>query len=195
MNHLPIVLASSSIYRKRVLEQLKLSFETYSPDIDETPKPNESPEALALRLSEQKAKACEHKYPEAIIIGSDQVCHLNGQILHKPGNHEQAAKQLSLQSGKSIHFVTGLAVYNSQLKLSLTDVVTTSVTFRQLSDDQIENYLHIEQPYDCCGSFKSEGLGAALIAQMDAPDPNALIGLPIFKLIDRLLEYKVELFQ
>jgi len=182
-----LVLASTSPYRKVLLEKLQLQFDTISPDIDESSLPGESPEQLVARLAEAKAKANADQYKQALIIGSDQVAVVDGKIVGKPGNHANAVAQLKRASGKRVIFLTGLCVYNTLSQRSQVEVVPFSVIFRQLTDAQIENYLTREQPYNCAGSFKSEGLGIALFERLEGDDPNTLIGLPLIRLI-RMLE-------
>lgn len=183
---LSLLLASSSGYRRQLLEKLQLPFEHASPDIDETPHPNEKPEDLVQRLAHEKAKNLEKAYPKHLIIGSDQAASFHDQIIGKPGNHENAVAQLSLFSGQQIVFYTGICLYNPQTKKSHLCVERFDVHFRSLSRDQIENYLYREKPYDCAGSFKSEGLGISLFKSMNGRDPNSLIGLPLIALIDLL---------
>jgi len=182
-----IVLASTSPFRKQLLDKLDIEFITVSPDIDETVLPNETPEQLVARLSEAKAKILADQYPDALIIGSDQVAVVDGQILGKPLVHEKAFEQLKRASGKRVAFLTGLCVYNTKSKRSQVDVVPYYVVFRDLTDKQIDNYLQREQPYNCAGSFKSEGLGIALFERLEGEDPNTLIGLPLIRLV-RMLE-------
>lgn len=182
-----IVLASTSIYRKTLLERLQLPFITHSPNINETPLPNETPESLVRRLSYEKAQAVAVYHPEAVIIGSDQVAVLNGQIIGKPGSHKAAKDQLQRSSGKTISFLTGLTVFNSATASADTVVDAYEVTFRTLNNTEIESYLLKEKPYDCAGSFKSEGLGIALFEEMKGDDPTSLIGLPLISLT-RLLK-------
>jgi septum formation protein len=182
-----LLLASSSIYRRQLLEKLQLPFDWASPDIDETPHAHEKPEELVQRLAHEKAKSLEKAYPEHLIIGSDQVASFQQQIIGKPGNHENAVAQLSLFNGQQIVFYTGLCLYNSQTKKSHLCVERFNVHFRSLNMNQIENYLHREKPYDCAGSFKSEGLGISLFQSMNGRDPNCLIGLPLMALVDLLL--------
>ncbi|RKZ90635.1 MAG: septum formation inhibitor Maf [Candidatus Parabeggiatoa sp. nov. 1] len=184
---LPLVLASTSPFRKSVLSRLHVPFETYAPQIDETPEPNESPATLVIRLAELKARSARSTYPQALIIGSDQVAVVSETILGKPGTHEQAVKQLTFVSGKSVEFLTGLCLLNTDTNQAQTDIVRFSVKFRKLSDSQIENYLAVDKPYNCSGSFKSEGLGIALLSKMVGSDPTALIGLPLIRLV-RMLE-------
>lgn len=181
-----LVLASTSPYRKALLEKLHVSFETAAPEVDETPQPNESPEQLVARLAEAKAKSLADRFPGALIIGSDQVAVVDGQILGKPGNHDNAVAQLKRATGKRVIFLTGLCVYNTLSQRSQVEVVPFSVIFRQLTDRQIEHYLQKEQPYNCAGSFKSEGLGIALFERLEGDDPNTLIGLPLIRLIHML---------
>ena len=183
----PLVLASTSPFRKALLEKLHIPFETASPDVDESILPGESPEQLVARLSEAKAKAVAKNFTDALIIGSDQVAVVDGQVLTKPGSHEKAVAQLKRASGKRVSFLTGLCLYNCQSKRSQVDVVPFNVIFRTLKDHQIEHYLTKEQPYNCAGSFKSEGLGIALFERLEGDDPNTLIGLPLIRLI-RMLE-------
>lgn len=181
-----LVLASTSPFRKAILEKLGLPFDAASPEVDETPLADETPEQLVRRLSEAKAKAVAEQFPEALIIGSDQVAVINDTILGKPGSHEKAVEQLRTAAGKTVIFLTGLCLYNSTTGHSQVEVVPFRVHFRQLTDSQIENYLHREQPYNCAGSFKSEGLGITLFERLEGDDPNTLIGLPLIRLIHML---------
>jgi septum formation protein len=183
---LPLVLASTSPYRKDVLERLRISYQTYAPEIDETPLPDESPTTLVTRLAELKARSAQSAYPKALIIGSDQIAVIGHKILGKPGTHEQAVKQLNEASGKRVDFLTGLCLFNSDTNQAQTDVIQFSVTFRELTQTQIENYLHLDKPYNCSGSFKSEGLGIALLSKMEGNDPTAIIGLPLIRLVQML---------
>lgn len=178
----PLVLGSSSPFRASLLEKLGLAFSVDSPDIDESAKIGESPAQLVQRLSETKAKIVAERHPEALIIASDQVAVLDGNILGKPGNHQSALTQLQSQSGKPVLFLTGLALYNAKAQRMQAIVEPFEVLFRDLSLTQIENYLHREQPYQCAGSFKSEGLGIALFSELNGQDPNSLIGLPLIRL-------------
>lgn len=186
-----LVLASTSPYRQELLKRLGLPFETASPEIDETPLEDEEPEALVTRLSLEKAKAVAGKYPDALIIGSDQVATIDDTIIGKPGTHERAMEQLRSASGKSVTFLTGLALYDAQSGRSHTVCEPFRVQFRSLTDNQIDDYLRREEPYDCAGSFKAEGLGIALFSLMDGEDPNALIGLPMIQLVSMLEENEV----
>ncbi len=182
----PLILASSSPYRKELLQRLLLDFEVFSPDIDESQLADEHPKQTALRLAQLKAKKIAETHPEAIIIGCDQVATLDGIQLGKPGNHENAIKQLRTMRGKQVTFHSALCLYNAQTQHMQADVIPYVVEFRNLSDTQIDRYLSIEKPYNCAGSAKSEGLGIALISAMHGEDPNALIGLPLIKLITML---------
>lgn len=183
-----LVLASTSTYRRELLTRLGIPFETANPATDESALADETPEQMALRLSEAKARAVAEKLPNALIIGSDQVAILDGKIFGKPGNHENAVRQLQTMRGRTVNFFTGLCLVNSKTGTARTRGVATLVTFRDLSDTEIENYLHREKPYNCAGSAKSEGLGIAVIARMQGDDPNALIGLPLIALCDLLRE-------
>lgn len=188
----PLILASSSPYRRELLARLQLPFSVQSPDIDETPQPGESPEQTALRLAQTKARKVAESFPDALIIGCDQVATLDGLQLGKPLTHENAVRQLRLMRGRSVVFHSALCVYNAATQEIQADVVPYTVKFRDLSDQQIENYLRKEQPYQCAGSAKSEGLGIAVIAAMQGDDPNALIGLPLIRLIDMLASQGID---
>ena len=181
-----LILASTSPYRRELLGRLGLPFEVTNPQTDETALPNETPEALSLRLSEAKARAVATLYPDALIIGSDQVATVEGKIYGKPGNHERAVAQLRELSGKTVNFFTGLCLLNAKTGTADVRGVPTLVTFRQLTDSEIENYLRREPAYNCAGSAKSEGLGIALLSSMRGDDPNALVGLPLIALCDML---------
>jgi septum formation protein len=183
---LQLVLGSSSIYRRELLQRLQIPFETASPEIDESPLLGETPEATALRLAKTKARAVATTFPEALIIGADQVAVLNGVQLGKPLNHANAIKQLRFMRGKEVVFYTAVSLFNSRNNHMQTRIVPFCIKFRQLSDQQILNYLNKEQPYHCAGSAKSEGLGIVLIERMTGEDPNALIGLPMIALVDML---------
>jgi len=182
-----LVLASTSIYRKELLSRLGLPFVTAAPDVDESPLLNEAPEHLVRRLAEAKARAVAEYYPEALIIGSDQVTVIEGRILGKPGSHERAVAQLRMTSGKRLEFLTGLCLLNSRTGAVQVDIVPFAVLFRPLSNEQIDSYLRREQPYHCAGAFKSEALGIALCERFEGDDPTALIGLPLIRLT-RMLE-------
>jgi 7-methyl-GTP pyrophosphatase len=183
-----LVLASTSAYRRELLARLQLEFETFSPHIDETPLPGELPEATAVRLAQAKARAALASYPTAVIIGSDQVAELDGLRLDKPGNRERAQEQLKRASGRDVVFHTAVALLEAQTGRMRDRVVPTRVRFRPLTRSQISAYLDREQPYDCAGSAKSEGLGIALLEQIRGDDPTALIGLPLIALVSLLHE-------
>ncbi|MGJ8692569.1 MAG: Maf family protein [Thalassotalea sp.] len=183
-----IVLGSTSPFRKAILEKLNIAFECAKPDIDESPLVNETPQALVERLAIEKAKAVAAAYPNALIIGSDQVAVHNGLILGKPHNHENAIKQLSAFSGNKVTFYTGLCLYNSTTGTVTSLVEPFHVHFKILSGADIENYLLAEQPYQCAGSFKSEALGICLFDKLEGDDPNTLIGLPLIKLTELLAQ-------
>ncbi|MEW9899317.1 Maf-like protein [Chitinivorax sp. PXF-14] len=181
-----LVLGSTSPYRKELLSRLDIPFEVASPDTDETPLPGELPHETALRLAEAKARSLAARFPDALIIGSDQVATLDGRQIGKPGTHERAVEQLRFMRGRTVAFHTAIALFNSRTgKVQLTDEIT-EVRFRHVDDDFIEAYLRKEQPYNCAGSAKSEGLGIVLIESMRGDDPNALIGLPLIRLISML---------
>ncbi len=187
-----LVLASTSRYRHELLSRLGLPFEMLAPDVDETPLPAETPSATALRLSLLKAQAAAATYPDALIIGSDQVLMLGSEQLGKPGNFDNAFSQLKKMQGKAMVFHTALTLLNSRSGHTQTRDVPTVVHIRPLTDAQITAYLNKEQPYDCAGSAKSEALGIALMTRMDSPDPTALIGLPLMALTDMLLHEGVD---
>lgn len=188
----PLILASSSPYRKELLSRLGLAFEAISPEVDESPLPKESPQDTALRLAQIKARKIAETHPQALVIGCDQVATLDGMQLGKPGNHENATKQLRMMQGRTVIFHSALCLYNAKTLTMQAEVVPYEVAFRKLSDEQIERYLRAEKPYNCAGSAKSEGLGIALISSMNGTDPNALIGLPLIKLITMLQNEKVD---
>ena len=181
-----IILASTSPYRRELLRRLGLPFDVANPKTDETPLPGELPENIALRLSEAKARAVSEFYPDALIIGSDQVATVDGKIFGKPETHERAVEQLRTLSGKTVNFFTGLCLLNTVTNSAEVRGVPTLVTFRELSDQEIENYLRREPAYNCAGSAKSEGLGIALLRSMRGDDPNSLVGLPLIALCDLL---------
>lgn len=178
---LGLVLGSSSPYRRELLSRLRLPFVVHSPEVDETPLPHDTPLALAQRLALAKAQAVALAYPAHVVIGSDQVADLHGQPLGKPGNYERATAQLQRMSGQTVQFHTALAVVHAQAGLVLHDVATVQVVFRELAPIDIERYLLAEEPYDCAGSAKSEGLGIVLLDRIDSDDPTALIGLPLIR--------------
>jgi septum formation protein len=181
-----IVLASTSKYRRELLARLGLPFEVASPGVDEVPLPHETPPDTARRLAEAKARAVAARFPQSIVIGSDQVAVLEGRTLGKPGNHVNAVSQLKAMRAKEVVFHTALCLCNAASGRVETRVVPFCVRFRDYSDAQIERYLRREQPYDCAASARAEGLGIALIAEMRGDDPNALIGLPLIALTEML---------
>lgn len=181
-----ILLASTSVYRQQLLEKLHLPFICAAPQTDETPLPNESAEALVLRLAAAKAQALAIAYPNHLIIGSDQVCVIKGEITGKPHTEENARRQLRNASGQRVTFYTGLALYNSYTKHLQAVCEPFHVHFRQLSDNEITAYVRLEQPLNCAGSFMSEGLGIALFDKLEGRDPNTLIGLPLIALLEML---------
>jgi septum formation protein len=177
----PLVLGSTSRYRRELLARLGVPFEVAAPAVDETPQPGELPLALATRLALAKAQAVAALWPHAVVIGSDQVADLHGEPLGKPGTHARATEQLRRMRGQVVIFHTALAVVCVKTGFVQQDVAQVKVLFRDLTDDEIENYLQAEQPYDCAGSAKSEGLGIALLERIDNDDPTALIGLPLIR--------------
>lgn len=183
-----LVLASTSRYRKELLARLGMPFESARPEVDEAPVDGESPAATALRLAEAKARAVAAAWPGALIIGSDQVASLEGTRLDKPGSHQNAVRQLRFASGRTVRFETAVALLDAAAGRIRTTLVPCEVTFRRLGDAQIEAYLRAEQPYDCAGSAKSEGLGIALIERIDTADPTSLVGLPLIALTTMLAD-------
>jgi septum formation protein len=177
----PVILGSTSRYRKELLSRLQIPFDTAAPNVDETPHPHESPKDLAMRLALAKAHAVALKNPQAVVIGSDQVADLEGEPLGKPGNHANATLQLQRMRGKTVIFQTALSVVCLTTRFEKTDLAAVKVKFRDLSDSEIESYLLAEEPYDCAGSAKSEGLGIALLESIESDDPTALIGLPLIR--------------
>lgn len=175
----PLILASTSRYRRELLQRLRLPFEVLSPEVDETPQPGEAPAALALRLALAKARAVQARRPEAVVIGSDQVADLDGEPVGKPHTHERAVAQLTRLSGRSVVFQTGVAVVAPGFEQAL--LAPVRVRFRALAPAEIEHYLCTEQPYDCAGSAKSETLGIALLEAIESDDPTALVGLPLIR--------------
>jgi MAF protein len=186
-----LVLSSTSPFRKEILAKFNIPFVCAKPNIDESAFDNESPVELVERLAIEKAKAVAGEFPDALIIGSDQVAMCDGEILGKPHNFENAVKQLEKFSNKTVVFYTGLCVYDSGLDYTTTLIEPFLVHFNQLSLSDIENYLHAEQPYNCAGSFKSEGLGICLFKKLEGDDPNTLIGLPLIKLVELLKQHNV----
>ena len=181
-----LILASSSPYRRSLLQRLEIPFESESPKVDESQLEGETPTDLVLRLAEIKAAAIAPAYQESLIIGSDQVAIADNEILSKPGNHENAITQLKKVSAKSIVFLTGLCVINTANNNVQKDCISYTVHFRDLTDDEIERYLLLEKPYDCAGSFKSEACGVSLMQRMEGDDPTSLIGLPLIRLAEML---------
>lgn len=177
----PLILGSTSRYRGELLARLGLAFEAVAPAVDETPKPGEAPRALALRLAIAKAREVAARHPQAIVIGADQVADLGGEPLGKPGTHGRALAQLRSMSGQTVIFQTALAVVCLGAGFEQADLAAVEVRFRKLGDDEIERYLRAEQPYDCAGSAKSEGLGIALLEAILSDDPTALVGLPLIR--------------
>ena len=177
----PLVLGSTSVYRRELLQRLRLPFTVAAPAVDETPLPGEPPAQLAQRLALAKAHAVATLHPEAVVIGSDQVADLAGQPLGKPGDHARATAQLQRMRGHTVVFHTAVAVVCHANGFVQTDLAPVRVRFRELSDAEIERYLRAEQPYDCAGSAKSEGLGISLLEAIDSDDPTALIGLPLIR--------------
>jgi len=188
-----LLLASSSLYRRELLLRLQLPFITHSPNIDETPHPNETWEDLVTRLSIEKAKAGGRVYPDAVCIGSDEVAVVNNTLLGKPEDHTHAQAQLSQMSGQKVYFYTGICVWVPTQSYESSRVIITAVQFRTLTDSMIENYLHKEKPYQSAGSFKFESLGCALIHSFEGEDPTALIGLPLIALCDMLAQVGIEI--
>lgn len=184
-----LVLASSSPFRQKILDKLQLDYECLSPDIDESPLEKETPQELVARLSLNKALAVAQRYPDALIIGSDQVAVIDNLIIGKPHTHARAVDQLRQASGRKVTFYTGVTLLNSRTGNPQCETVPFHVHFRVLTDEMIERYLRKEQPYNCAGSFKSEGLGIALFERLEGDDPNTLIGLPLIRLI-RMLEHE-----
>lgn len=177
----PLVLGSTSRYRRELLERLRLPFEVAAPQVDETPRPGERPRELALRLALAKARAVAAAHPEAIVIGSDQVADMDGEPLGKPGTHERAVEQLRRMSGRSVVFQTAVAVVRPATGFERVELASVTVRLRPLAAREIEAYLRAEQPYDCAGSAKSEGLGIALLEAIESDDPTALVGLPLIR--------------
>ncbi len=177
----PLILGSTSRYRRELLARLRLPFEVVSPQVDETPMPGEAPAALALRLALAKAHAVAALHPHAVVIGADQVADLDGQAIGKPGTHERAVAQLRLMSGRVVVFQTALAVVRHDAGFAQVELAPVRVHFRTLGDEEIERYLQLEQPYDCAGSAKCETLGIALLDAIASDDPTALVGLPLIR--------------
>jgi len=177
-----IVLASSSPFRRALLQRLGIGFQVASPDLDESPKAGEAPEALVLRLAEAKAHAVSRAFPNALLIGSDQVAVMGNRIMGKPGGYEAAVEQLLASSGRMVRFLTAVCLLNAATGHTRIDMVPTMVKVRALDRDGIEDYVRREKPYGCAGSFQIEGLGIALVERIESEDPTALIGLPLISL-------------
>jgi len=188
-----LVLASTSPYRRALLERLRLDFDTFAPDLDESTLAGESPMELVSRLSEAKARAAAGAFPDHLIIGSDQVAVLDERIIGKPADHAAAVEQLRHASGRCVEFLTGLCLYNSASDRVQLGIVPFDVVFRSLSGEQIERYLRQDEPYNCAGSFRAESLGITLFEKMSGDDPNALLGLPLIRLTEMLNNEGVDL--
>jgi len=189
----PLILASTSRYRRELLNRLHLPFDVQPPEVDETALPGETPRELAERLALEKARAVAARFPEAVVIGSDQVADLAGEALGKPGDHARATAQLRKMRGQTLIFQTAVAVVCQATGFVERDLAPVRVVFRDLDDAAIERYLRAEQPYDCAGSAKSEGLGIALLSAIDSDDPTALVGLPLIRTCRMLRSAGVEL--
>ncbi|MDQ7972958.1 MAG: Maf family nucleotide pyrophosphatase [Rhodocyclaceae bacterium] len=177
----PVILGSTSRYRRDLMSRLRLPFDVQAPEVDETPQPGEAPADLAVRLALAKAHAVAARFPDSVVIGSDQVADLHGEPLGKPGDHDRATAQLRRMRGQTLIFQTAVAVVCHATGFVQQDIAPVRVVFRDLSDAAIEHYLRAEQPYDCAGSAKSEGLGIALLEAIDSDDPTALVGLPLIR--------------
>ena len=195
MSALPLILGSTSAARRELLNRLQIPYQIDAPAIDETRHTNESAYAMVARLSLQKAQAVAARHPQSLIIGSDQCAVLGESVIGKPHTHENAMQQLRHASGNTLRFLTGLCLYNSQAQSYQLDVVPFDVTFRSLTDAEIDCYLRLEQPYSCAGSFKSEGLGISLFAAMQGDDPTALMGLPLIRLNSMLRTAGIDVLQ
>ncbi len=188
----PLILASTSRYRKALLERLCLPFDVVAPGVDEASRGVETPRALAARLASEKSRAVAARFPQAVVIGSDQVADLDGEAVGKPGAHEAAVTQLRRLSGREVRFHTAVAVTCQERGFHRADAAEVRVRFRTLTGGEIEHYLRTEQPYDCAGSAKAEGLGIALLASIESDDPTALIGLPLIRTADLLREAGID---
>lgn len=177
----PLVLGSTSPYRRELLSRLHLPFQVAAPEVDETPRPGESPRELAVRLALAKAQSVASRFPSAVVIGSDQVADMDGEPLGKPGNHENAVAQLRRMRGRTLVFQTAISVVCLESGFEQSDLAPVKVTFRDLADEEIEAYLLAERPYDCAGSARSEGLGIAILDAIESDDPTALVGLPLIR--------------
>jgi MAF protein len=194
MNELPapLILASTSPFRRELLARLNLTFQSCKPDVDETPLKGESAADMVKRLSIAKAKDAMSHFDSGLVIGSDQVCIIEDKILGKPGNFDNALEQLQHASGKTVKFLTGICLYDIENDREQSLVEPFDVVFRQLTDHQITHYLKTEQPYQCAGSFKSEGLGITLFEKLSGDDPNTLIGLPLIQLINMFNNWDID---
>jgi septum formation protein len=186
MPHPPLILASTSRYRRELLTRLRLPFEVHAPGVDETPRPGETPAALAQRLALEKARAVAEHHPQAAVIGSDQVADLHGEPLGKPGDHARAVQQLLRMSGQRVVFQTAVSVVRVATGFAQTRLAPVAVTFRRLTLAEIEHYLLAEQPYDCAGSARSDALGIVLLSAVESDDPTALVGLPLIRTCEML---------
>lgn len=193
--HRKLILGSTSAYRRELLSRLRTPFTVESPHVDETPLPGETPASLARRLALAKAQAVARRFPDCVVIGSDQVADLDGLSLGKPGTHDRAVAQLHQMSGRTVIFQTAVAVVCEQSGFCQEQLAPVKVTFRTLNDDEIESYLRAEQPYDCAGSAKSEGLGISLLSSIENDDPTALIGLPLIRTSQMLRAAGIDLLQ
>lgn len=189
------MLGSTSVYRRELLERLRIPFQTEAPAVDETPQAGEPPARLAERLALAKAHAVAALHPQAVVIGSDQVADLRGQALGKPGTHEKAVAQLRMMSGQTVVFQTAVAVVCQESGFEQASLAAVRVRFRPLSEHEIENYLRTEEPYDCAGSAKSEGLGIALLESINSDDPTALVGLPLIRTCSMIRAAGVKLLE
>ncbi|MHB1249807.1 MAG: Maf family protein [Polaromonas sp.] len=190
----PLILGSTSPYRRELLQRLQIPFKVAAPEVDESQLPGETPRELAQRLALAKARAVAHAFPDAVVIGADQVADLNSRPLGKPGTHERAVAQLRQMRGQTVVFQTAVAVVCLESSFEQSSLVAVRVTFRDLTDDEVENYLHAEQPYDCAGSAKSEGLGIALLESIESDDPTALVGLPLIRTCKMIQAAGIALF-
>ena len=191
----PLILASTSAYRRELLSRLHLPFEVVAPGVDESPAPGETPEALAGRLALAKARAVASRRPEAVVIGSDQVADLDGEALGKPGTHARAVQQLRRMRGRKVLFHTALAVVHGDAGFERALTISVAVSFRELTDAEIEHYLRTEQPYDCAGSAKCETLGIALLSAIESDDPTTLVGLPLIRTCELLRQAGIDPLQ
>lgn len=195
MNKLPapLILASTSPSRRELLSHLNLPFQTHKPDIDESRIDEEPAHQLVERLAVAKARTATTRFSKGLVVGADQVCIMGGNILGKPGNHETARQQLRHASGQTIEFLTGLCLYDIEPNRHQSLVAPFKVTFRELSNHQIESYLHTDKPYQCTGSFKSEGLGITLFKKLSGDDPSSLTGLPLIKLVTMFKNWDIDI--